>query len=83
MNGCKVQKLSSVALANNTVEVLNEIIYAVEKQSAVVNDVDRNIVRIRDIGEQVAVDSQNNAKASLDVAKLAIELHKEANIFRV
>ena len=97
INHCKEQGLSSVSLAKDTEDVLNEIISdveaiadmtvqvatAVEEQSAVVADVDRNIVRIRDIGEQVAVDSQNNSKASLDVANLAIELHKEANIFKV
>ena len=97
INHCKEQGLSSVSLAKDTEDVLNEIISdveaiadmtvqvatAVEEQSAVVADVDRNIVRIRDIGEQVAHDSQNNSKASLDVANLAIELHKEANIFKV
>jgi len=97
INHCKEQGLSSVALAKDTEDVLNEIIVdvesiadmtvqvatAVEEQSMVVQDVDRNIVRIRDIGEQVASDSQTNAKASSDVANLAMELHQEANIFKV
>jgi len=97
MNHCKEQGLSSVSLAKDTEDVLNEIILdveavsdmtvqvatAVEEQSAVVADVDRNIVSIRDMGEQAANDSKNNAKASFDVAKLAKELHKEANVFTV
>ena len=97
INNCKEQGLSSVSQAKETEAVLNEIITdveaitdmtvqvatAAEEQSAVVQDVDRNIVRIRDIGEQVARDSQHNSKASLDVANLAIELHEEANIFKV
>lgn len=97
MNHCKERGLSSVSQAQETESVLNEIISnvediadmtvqvatAVEEQSAVVQDVDCNIVRIRDIGEQVANDSQENSKASQDVAKLAKELHKEANIFTV
>ncbi|SQH75399.1 putative Chemotaxis protein [Shewanella benthica] len=97
INHCKDRGLSSVLLAKDAEDVLNEIISdvdsiaemtvqvatAVEEQSAVVQDVDRNIVKIRDIGEQVARDSQNNAKASVDVANLAIELHKRANTFKV
>jgi methyl-accepting chemotaxis protein len=56
---------------------------AVEEQLIVVQDVDKNIVKIRDIGEQVANDSQENTKASQDVAQLAQERHQEANIFTV
>lgn len=95
VNHCKEQGITSVTQAQETELVLSEIISdveaiadmtvqvatAVEEQSAVVQDVDRNIVRIRDIGEQVAFDSQENSKASQDVAKLARELHKEANVF--
>ncbi len=97
VNHCKEQGLSSVAQAQETEIVLNEIISdveaiadmtvqvatAVEEQSVVVQDVDMNIVRIRDIGEQVADDSKENAKASQDVANLAAELHQEASIFNV
>lgn len=97
INHCKEQGFSSVLLAKDTENVLNEIISdveviaemtiqvatAVEEQSAVVQDVDRNILRIRDIGEQVASDSKNNSKASLDVANLSIGLHKEASKFKV
>jgi len=97
INHCKEQGLASVSLAQDTEAVLNEIVSdvdaisdmtvqvatAVEEQSAVVADVDRNIVRIRDLGDKVAKDSRINAKASLDVANLSAELHKEANIFIV
>ncbi|MGB1200609.1 MAG: methyl-accepting chemotaxis protein, partial [Cognaticolwellia aestuarii] len=68
---CKAQGLNSVTQAQETEEVLNEIITdvnaiaemtvlvatAVEQQSIVVKEVDENIIRIRDIGEQVASDS--------------------------
>ena len=56
---------------------------AVEEQSSVVQGVDVNIVQIRDIGEQVAIDSQNNANESKNVAKLAKDLFEEANVFKV
>ena len=56
---------------------------AVEQQSIVVKEVDENIIRIRDIGEQVASDSQENSIASDDVAALASELHQEASIFKI
>ena len=87
---CKEQGLNSVTQAQETEEVLNEIITdvnsiaemtvlvatAVEQQAIVVKDVDENIIRIRDIGEQVASDSQENSRASDDVAALASELHR-------
>jgi len=94
---CKEQGLNSVTQAQETEEVLNEIITdvnaiaemtvlvatAVEQQSIVVKEVDENIIRIRDIGEQVAQDSQENSRASEDVAALANDLHKEASIFKI
>ena len=94
---CKEQGLNSVTQAQETEEVLNEIITdvnsiaemtvlvatAVEQQAIVVKDVDENIIRIRDIGEQVASDSQENSRASDDVAALASELHDEASIFKI
>ena len=94
---CKEQGINSVNQAQDTEEVLNEIITdvnaiaemtvlvatAVEQQSVVVKDVDENIIRIRDIGEQVANDSQENSRASDDVAALASELHEEASIFKI
>ncbi len=94
---CKAQGLNSVTQAQETEEVLNEIITdvnaiaemtvlvatAVEQQSIVVKEVDENIIRIRDIGEQVASDSQENSIASDDVAALASELHQEASIFKI
>ncbi len=97
VNICKEQGINSVNQAQDTEEVLNEIITdvnaiadmtvlvatAVEQQSVVVKEVDENIIRIRDIGEQVANDSQENSKASDDVAALASELHEEASIFKI
>ncbi len=94
---CKEQGLNSVNQAQETEEVLNEIITdvnaiaemtvlvatAVEQQSIVVKEVDENIIRIRDIGEQVANDSQENSRASDDVATLASKLHEEASIFKI
>jgi methyl-accepting chemotaxis protein len=97
VNTCKEQGIDSVNQAKVTEEVLNEIITdvnaiadmtvlvatAVEEQSVVVKEVDENIIRIRDIGEQVANDSQENSQASDDVAALASELHEEASIFKI
>ncbi|MGB2739833.1 MAG: methyl-accepting chemotaxis protein [Cognaticolwellia sp.] len=94
---CKEQGLNSVTQAQDTELVLNEIITdvdaiaemtvlvatAVEQQSIVVKEVDENIIRIRDIGEQVAQDSQENSRASEDVAALASDLREEASIFKI
>lgn len=85
VNNCKEQGIESVQQATQTEAVLNEIISdidvitdmtvqvanAVEQQSNVVQGVDINIVQIRDIGEQVACDSQSNATVSKNVTKLA------------
>jgi methyl-accepting chemotaxis protein len=97
VNHCKEQGITSVSQAKETEDVLNEIMAdvssiaemtvqvatSVEEQSAVVGEVDKNLVRMRDISDQVASDSQDNAKASQQVAGLAQDLHKEANIFKV
>jgi methyl-accepting chemotaxis protein len=97
VNTCKEQGINSVNQAQDTEEVLNEIITdvnaiaemtvlvatAVEQQAVVVKDVDENIIRIRDIGEQVSSDSLENSQASDDVAALASELHEEASIFKI
>lgn len=97
VNHCKEQGITSVSQAKETEDVLSEIMTdvssiaemtiqvatAVEQQSTVVTEVDKNLVRMRDISEQVAHDSQDNAKASLDMAKLAQNLREEANIFKV
>jgi methyl-accepting chemotaxis protein len=97
VNQCKHQGIDSVSQAKETENVLHEIVSdvsdianmtvevatAVEEQSSVVQEVDRNIIRIRDIGLQVSNDSQDNASASDKVAKLANLLHQEAKVFKV
>ncbi|MFC3094468.1 methyl-accepting chemotaxis protein [Alteromonas sediminis] len=94
---CKESGVESANMATEAGTVLNlivddmnaiammtaEIASAVTEQSTVVQDVDQNIVRIRDVGEQVAADSQENAKASQQVAELAQVLHEEAKVFKV
>lgn len=97
VNHCKEQGITSVTQAKETEAVLSEIMTdvdsiaemtmqvatAVEEQSAVVGEVDKNLIRMRDIGEQVASDSPDNTKASQQVASLAQDLQKEANVFKV
>lgn len=97
INDCKEQGIESVQQVTQTEVVLNEIIMdidvitdmtvqvatAVEQQSNVVRGVDENIVQIRDIGEQVANDSQSNATTTQNVAKLAKSLYAEANVFKI
>ncbi|WP_412973209.1 methyl-accepting chemotaxis protein [Glaciecola sp. MF2-115] len=97
VNHCKDQGISSLSQARETEDVLNEIMTdvagiaqmtiqvasAVEEQSAVVTEVDKNLVSMRTISDQVAADSQDNAKASQQVEELAKTLHKEASIFKI
>jgi len=97
VNHCKEQGITSVKQAKDTEDVLTGIILdvssiaemtmqvatAVEEQSAVVGTVEENLLSMRDIGEQVMHDSNDNARSSQEVAKLAIGLHKEANAFKV
>ena len=85
VNNSKEQGIESVQQATQTEAVLNEIISdidvitdmtvqvatAVKQQSNVVQGVDINIVQIRDIGKQVACDSQSIATVSKNVTKLA------------
>ena len=96
VNHCKAQGISSVEQAKETEEVFSEIMEdvssiadmtmqvatAVEEQSIVVSDIDEKLLSIRDINEQVTSDSRDNADASKQVARLAQELHEEANVFK-
>jgi len=72
-----------IADVNDIANMTMEVATSVEEQSSVVQEVDRNIFRIRDIGEQVSNDAQDNTNASEQVSQLAQTLHQEAKMFTV
>lgn len=60
-----------------------QIAAAVEEQSTVAAEINRNVVAIRDIAESSAQAANDNSSASEDVRKLADSLHQAVSQFRI
>lgn len=64
-------------------EMATEIASAAEEQSAVVNEIDRNINRINAIAEQTASGAEQTNQASDDLAHMASDLQKLVGEFKI
>lgn len=74
-----------VAIANdvdNIMQMTTQIATAVEEQSHVAAEVNKNVVRIRDISEQSLKIADQNAQISEEVAEQAAQLHRSVDKFR-
>jgi methyl-accepting chemotaxis protein len=60
-----------------------QIAAAAEEQSAVAEEINRNIVRISDLAEVTAQGAQSTAEANTTIAKRVIDLHTNLNAFVV
>lgn len=97
VNNCREKSGKSVSQANETEVIFNEIISdverisdstmqiatAVQQQSVVIKEVDRNVVEIHDIGKKISDDSSKNSASTENLADMAKSLNDEANIFNV
>jgi len=63
-------------------EMTTQIATAVEEQSHVAAEVNKNVVRIRDISEQSLKIAEHNAQISEEVAVQATRLHHTVDKFK-
>jgi methyl-accepting chemotaxis protein len=96
MQNCQTQGKESATQAGSTIELLRQITNdvglimdmttqiatAVEEQSLVAADVNKNVVRIRDISEDSLNISKHNAQISEEVASQASLLHQTVDKFK-
>lgn len=96
MQNCQTQGKESASQAGSTIELLRQITSdvglimdmttqiatAVEEQSLVAADVNKNVVRIRDISEDSLSISKHNAQISEEVASQASMLHQTVDKFK-
>jgi methyl-accepting chemotaxis protein len=96
MQNCQAQGKESATQAGSTIELLRQITTdvgmimemttqiatAVEEQSLVAADVNKNVVRIRDISEDSLDISKHNAQISEEVASQASLLHQTVDKFK-
>jgi methyl-accepting chemotaxis protein len=66
----------------NIMEMTTQIATAVEEQSHVAAEVNKNVVRIRDISEQSLRIAEHNAQISEEVAVQATRLHQTVDKFK-
>jgi len=67
---------------DNIMQMTTQIATAVEEQSHVASEVNKNVVRIRDISEQSLKIADQNAQISEEVAEQAAKLHQTVDRFR-
>ena len=76
--------LTSIAgVVENINDMSTQIASAAEEQSVVAEEINRNIVSIRDMAEQTAAGTENTAAASDELAQLATKLQSLVGQFRV
>ncbi len=96
MQSCREQGEASVqqaGVANNLLaaitgdvsgimDMTTQIATAIEEQSHVAAEVNKNVVKIRDISEQSLVIARHNAQISEEVAEQAAQLHQSIDRFK-
>lgn len=96
MQSCREQGRSSVQQAgvasqllvtithdvSTIMDMTTQIATAIEEQSHVASEVNKNVVRIRDISQESLVIATHNAQISEEVAEQAARLHQTVDKFR-
>lgn len=75
--------LNAITEAVTTINDMNQqIASSAEEQSAVAEEINKNIVRINSATDQATEGSRHTAESSAELAKLAIELQNQVNQFK-
>lgn len=76
--------LARITQTVSTIEQMNQqIAAAAEQQSVVADSITQNVTRVRDIGENSSIASDQTAQASAELARLGVELEELVRQFRV
>jgi len=77
----------ALAAITRTVSVIQEmnpqIAAAAEQQSAVVEEINRSVLKVRDVSEQTAAASEETAAASVQLTRLSLDLQTLVGKFRL
>ena len=76
--------LARITQTVSTIEQMNQqIAAAAEQQSVVADSITQNVTRVRDIGENSSIASDQTAQASAELARLGVELEELVRQFRI
>ncbi len=76
--------LTEIARTVAVIQEMNpQIAAAAEEQSAVAEEINRSVLKVRDVSEQTAAASEQTATASLELARLGMELQACVGRFKV
>lgn len=88
-NSVQLTRRAGDALANitRTVSVIQEmnpqIAAAAEEQTAVAEEINRSVLKVKDVSEQTSAASQETAAASVELARLGADLQRWVGKFKV
>ena len=88
-NSVELTRRAGAALANitRTVSVIQEmnpqIAAAAEEQSAVAEEINRSVLKVKDASEQTSTASEQTAAASIELARLGTDLARSVGRFKV
>ncbi|MFA7946133.1 methyl-accepting chemotaxis protein [Pseudomonas brenneri] len=76
--------LNEIARTVSVIQEMNpQIAAAAEEQSAVAEEINRSVLKVRDVSEQTAAASEQTAAASIELARLGADLQRYVGKFKV
>lgn len=76
--------LTEIARTVSVIQEMNpQIAAAAEEQSAVAEEINRSVLKVRDASEQTAAASEQTAAASIELARLGVDLQQCVGRFKV
>jgi methyl-accepting chemotaxis protein-1 (serine sensor receptor) len=79
--GAAVQDISRMIASIQ--QMMQQIATAAEQQSAVAEEINLSVIRVREISERSAVSGELSAKACVDLAELGSDLQNKVGRFRI
>lgn len=79
--GAAVQDISRMIASIQ--QMMQQIAAPAEQQSAVAEEINLSVIRVRDISECSAVSAEHTAKASVDLADLGNDLQNKVGRFQI
>ena len=78
------QALASITRTVSVIQEMNpQIAAAAEEQSAVAEEINRSVLKVKEASEQTSTASEQTAAASIELARLGSELARSVGRFKV